>query len=68
MVPTELLPPLTPSTLQVTAVLEMPCTVAVNCCVPAGGSAALSGETLKVNTLICTLALCEVPEDAAAMA
>jgi hypothetical protein len=35
-----------PPTLQVTAVFEVPDTVAVNCCVPAGTTVAVAGETV----------------------
>ena len=45
IVPTVLLPPPTPSTVQVTAVFEVFNTVAVNCCVPLGASVTELGET-----------------------
>jgi hypothetical protein len=48
MVPTVELPPLTPFTLQVTATLDVPVTVAVNCCSPLTGTWAVGGETVTV--------------------
>src|SRR5205823_10523031 len=44
IVPTVALPPLTPLTCQVTAVLLVFCTVAVNCCVPPAPTVADTGE------------------------
>src|SRR5713101_6887073 len=46
MAPTVLLPPATPATLQFTAVLLAPVTVAVNCWVLLTGTLAAAGETL----------------------
>lgn len=47
-VPAVLFPPGTPSTLQFTAVLELPVTLAVNCCVPLGATVAEVGERVTV--------------------
>src|SRR5213080_2634849 len=44
IVPTVALPPVTPLTCQVTAVLLVFCTVAVNCCVPPAPTVADIGE------------------------
>src|SRR5256885_3430194 len=44
IVPTVALPPVTPLTCQVTAVLLVFCTVAVNCCVPPAPTVADAGE------------------------
>jgi len=46
--PTVAFPPATPPALQVTAVFEVPETVAVNCSVPARGRVAVAGETETV--------------------
>jgi hypothetical protein len=48
MNPTAWLPPATPSTSQVTAVLGAPFTDAVNCCVPKSATVAVLGETVTV--------------------
>ena len=59
-VPTVELPPLMPFTVHVTAVLDEPVTVAVNCCVPPARSDALMGvsatETPVVMVAIVTIA------------
>ena len=49
-VPTVALPPFTPSTDQVTPVLLVPVTVAVNCCVPLMATIAVAGENVTVMT------------------
>ena len=46
--PLALLPPLTPSTDQVTAWFEEFCTLAENCCVPPAGTLAEAGEMLTL--------------------
>src|SRR5438445_8289731 len=46
IVPTVALPPVTPATLQVAAVLLVPVTVALNCWVVLVATSALGGETL----------------------
>src|SRR5437762_8079343 len=53
-VPTAALPPLTPLTCQVTAVLLVFCTVAVNCCVPPAPTVADTGEIDRKSTHACT--------------
>jgi hypothetical protein len=57
IVPTELLPPEIPSTLQVTLALESPCNVAVNCWVAPGKTSAESGDMLSENTMTVALAV-----------
>ena len=57
------LPPGTPFTSQVTAVLEVPVTVAVNCCVPKLGTFGDAGETVTV-TLFCTVVVIVTIADA----
>ena len=47
-VPTVALPPVTPFTCQVTAVLLVFCTVAVNCCVPPTATVADVGEIVTL--------------------
>src|SRR5436309_10319844 len=54
MVPTVLFPPVMPSTVQRTAVLVVPLTVLVNCCVWVKVSPTVRGRTL---TVTCALAL-----------
>ena len=65
--PTVELPPWTPFTSQVTAVFEVPVTVAVNCCVPKFGMFGAPGETVTVTLLttvdvIVTIADADTPE------
>src|SRR5947207_5347336 len=50
IVPTVALPPITPLTCQVTAVLLVFCTVAVNCCVPPTPTVADTGEIVTRTT------------------
>jgi hypothetical protein len=57
MTPVVLLPPATPSTDHVTAVLVDPCTVAVNCCVPDGGMTAEDGDTFTLMPLTVSVAV-----------
>jgi hypothetical protein len=49
-VPTVVLPPAMPSTDQVTAVLSLPVTVGVNCCVPPAPTVAVVGAMVMVST------------------
>src|SRR5215469_4424645 len=48
MNPIDWLPPVVPFTCQVTAVFELPVTVAENCCVPKAGTFGAVGETTTV--------------------
>src|SRR6266853_794790 len=50
IVPTVALPPVTPLTCQVTTVLPVFCTVAVNCCVPPAPTVADTGEIVTLTT------------------
>src|SRR5437764_207988 len=52
IVPTVALPPLTPFTCQVTAVLLVFCTVAVNCCVPPAPTVADAGEIVTRTAVV----------------
>src|SRR5438045_123632 len=52
IVPTVALPPVTPLTCQVTAVLPVFCTVAVNCCVPPAPTVADTGEIVTLTTAV----------------
>jgi hypothetical protein len=56
-VPSVEFPPASPFTLQVTAVLVVPFTVAVNCCVFDTGTDAVAGDRLtEIPTVIVTVA------------
>ena len=59
IVPAEEFPPTTPSTDQVTAVFENPCTVAVNCSVPEGPTKTEDGVTVvdPTATVACAVTL-----------
>jgi hypothetical protein len=59
MVPTVELPPATPFTLQLTAVFEVPVTVAVNCCCPPMVTWAVVGESVTVTVAAVTVTLAE---------
>ena len=48
IVPTDALPPATPDTFQLTDLLEVFCTVAVNCCVRLIRTTALAGDTVML--------------------
>lgn len=67
MVPTVALPPATPSTDQVTAVLEDPGSVAVNCCVPAGATVAVVGETMMAAIVTVAVAFSDVSAELVAV-
>src|SRR2546423_886466 len=58
IVPTVALPPLTPLTCQVTAVLLVFCTVAVNCCVPPAPTVADTGEIVTRTTAVGVMVTC----------
>src|SRR5947207_2873719 len=58
IVPTVALPPLTPLTCQVTAVLLVFCTVAVNCCVPPAPTVADAGEIVTLTTAVGVMVTC----------
>jgi hypothetical protein len=60
IVPTVVFPPCAPPALQVTAVLLVPLTAAVYCCVPPGTTLAVRGET--ETTMLCAVAGEEVGE------
>src|SRR2546430_1096367 len=56
--PTVALPPLPPLTCQVTAVLLVFCTVAVNCCVPPAPTVADAGEIVTLTTAAGVMVTC----------
>src|SRR6266480_2777062 len=58
IVPTVALPPVTPLTCQVTAVLLVFCTVAVNCCVPPAPTVAATGEIVTLTTAVGVMVTC----------
>src|SRR5204863_759 len=58
IVPTVALPPVTPLTCQVTAVLLVFCTVAVNCCVPPAPTVADTGEIVTRTTAVGVMVTC----------
>src|SRR5437763_8992154 len=58
IIPTVALPPLTPLTCQVTAVLLVFCTVAVNCCVPPAPTVADTGEIVTRTTAVGVMVTC----------
>src|SRR5437763_7561352 len=58
IIPTVALPPLTPLTCQVTAVLLVFCTVAVNCCVPPAPTVADTGEIVTRTTAVGGMVTC----------
>src|SRR2546427_11552479 len=51
IVPTVALPPVTPFTCQVTAVLLVFCTTALNCCVPPAATVAKIGEMVTLTEI-----------------
>jgi hypothetical protein len=51
IVPTVALPPVTPFTCQVTAVLLVFCTIALNCCVPPAATVAEIGEMVTLTEI-----------------
>jgi hypothetical protein len=57
--PTVWLPPATPFTSQVTAVLAAPFIVAVNCCVPKFATVAAPGDTLTILMLAVTVTVAD---------
>src|SRR6266478_2696169 len=61
IVPTVALPPVTPLTCQVTAVLPVFCTVAVNCCVPPAPTVADTGEIVTLTTAGVRVVTCAAP-------
>src|SRR5204863_109664 len=62
IVPTVALPPVTPLTCQVTAVLLVFCTVAVNCCVPPTPTDADTGEIVTRTTAAGVMVTCAEPD------
>jgi hypothetical protein len=64
IVPTVALPPVTLFTCQVTLVLLVLLTVAVNCCVPLVATEAVAGETATETGLIVTVAEADLVESA----
>jgi hypothetical protein len=69
IVPTVLLPPAVPLTLHVTAVLELPLTVAVNCCVCPTRTDMVVGETLTETPCVTVAVACaDLVESAALVA
>src|SRR5438552_3790189 len=58
IVPTVALPPVTPLTCQVTAVLLVFCTVAANCCVPPAPTVADTGEIVTLTTAVGVMVTC----------
>ena len=57
-VPTVALPPVTPLTCQVTVVLLVFCTVAVNCCVPPTATVADAGEIVTLTGAAAVIVTC----------
>jgi hypothetical protein len=67
-VPTVALPPVTPFTCQVTAVLLVFCTVAVNCCVPPTATVADVGEIMTLTaTEVCVVVTPAQPKSSNAL-
>src|SRR6266513_2927619 len=62
IVPTVALPPVTPLTCQVTAVLLVFSTVAVNCCVPPAPTVADTGEIVTRTTAAGVMVTCAEPD------
>src|SRR5438876_293208 len=58
IVPTVALPPVTPLTCQVTAVLLVFCTAAANCCVPPAPTVADTGEIVTLTTAVGVMVTC----------
>src|SRR5438876_496878 len=56
--PTVALPPVTPFTCQVTAVLLVFCTTALNCCVPPAATVAEVGEMVTLTVVVAVIVTC----------